>query len=77
MGLSFARRGFVAVLANYRLVPNVVYPGGADDIQLARDWTFHNIAVPKYGQGSPDKIILLGHSSGRAHITVSLYAAGK
>ncbi|KAF7623830.1 hypothetical protein AFLA_007552 [Aspergillus flavus NRRL3357] len=42
---------------------------------LARDWTFHNIAVPKYGQGSPDKIILLGQSSGRAHITVSLYAA--
>ncbi|KAB8252749.1 alpha/beta-hydrolase [Aspergillus flavus] len=60
VGWSFARRGFVAVLANYRLVPNI----------------FHNIAVPKYGQGSPDKVILLGHSSGGAHIAMSLYAAG-
>lgn len=76
VGFYFAQRGFVTVLANHRLVPHVVYPGGADDMQLAREWIFENIAKQKYGRGSPEKVILLGHSSGGAHIAMNLYAAG-
>ncbi|KAK5789776.1 hypothetical protein VI817_008899 [Penicillium citrinum] len=76
VGYFFAQHGFVTVLANHRLVPNVVYPGGADDMQLVREWVFHNIAAPKYGKGSPERVVLLGHSSGGAHIAMNLYAAG-
>jgi len=67
----------VTVVANHQLVPHVRYPGGADDIQLAREWILNNIASEKYGKGSVDKVILFGHSSGGAHIAANLYAAGK
>ncbi|KAF3392813.1 hypothetical protein F1880_008514 [Penicillium rolfsii] len=77
VGIFFAQRGFVTVLANHRLVPHVEYPGGADDMQLAREWIFQNIEAARYGQGSKDKVVLLGHSSGGAHIAMNLYAAGK
>ncbi|GKZ35529.1 hypothetical protein AbraIFM66950_006191 [Aspergillus brasiliensis] len=76
VGFYFAQHGFVTVLANHRLVPHVVYPGGADDMQVAREWIYHNIAKEKYGRGSPEKVVLLGHSSGGAHIAMNLYAAG-
>lgn len=76
VGFFFAQRGFVTVLANHQLVPHVVYPGGADDMQLAREWIFENIAKEKYGRGIPEKVVLLGHSSGGAHIAMNLYAAG-
>jgi len=65
------------VVANHQLVPYVQYPTSADDMQLAREWIFNNIASGKYGQGSVDKVILFGHSSGGAHIAANLYAAGK
>lgn len=77
VGYFFSQHGCVTVLANHRLVPNVVYPGGADDMQMAREWVFHNIGAQKYGRGSPEKVVLLGHSSGGAHIAMNLYAAGE
>jgi prenylcysteine alpha-carboxyl methylesterase len=46
-------------------------------MQKVREWIFHNIASEKYGAGSVDKVILLGHSSGGAHIAMNLYAAGE
>ncbi|KAE8308086.1 alpha/beta-hydrolase [Aspergillus transmontanensis] len=76
VGWFFAKHGYVTVLANHRLVPHVTYPGGAEDMQMAREWIYYNIAAPKYGQGSPEKVILLGHSSGGAHLAMNLYAAG-
>ncbi|KAH8698970.1 Alpha/Beta hydrolase protein [Talaromyces proteolyticus] len=76
IGYFFAQHGVVAVIANHQLVPHVAYPGGADDMQRVREWIFRNIASDKYGGGSVDKVILLGHSSGGAHIAMNLYAAG-
>ena len=76
VGYFFASHGIVTVLANHRLVPHVQYPGGADDMQLAREWIYNNIAKEKYGAGSVNKVILLGHSSGGAHIASNLFAAG-
>jgi acetyl esterase/lipase len=64
------------VIANHQLIPNVQYPGGADDMQLAREWIYQNIASNQYGNGSVDKVVLFGHSSGGAHIASNLYAAG-
>ncbi|PYH84592.1 alpha/beta-hydrolase [Aspergillus uvarum CBS 121591] len=75
VGFYFAQNGFVTVLVNHRLVPNVEYPGGADDMQLAREWVYNHIGSEKYGQGSANKVVLLGHSSGGAHIAMNLYAA--
>lgn len=77
IGLFFANHGIITVVANHQLVPEVQYPGGADDMQLAREWIYNNISSAKYGRGSPDKVVLFGHSSGGAHIAMNLYAAGK
>ncbi|KKK12046.1 hypothetical protein P175DRAFT_0514389 [Aspergillus ochraceoroseus IBT 24754] len=76
IGNFFARHGIITVLANHQLVPHVQYPGGADDIQLVREWIYNNIFHEKFGKGSVNKVILLGHSSGGAHIASNLYAAG-
>ncbi|KAK9413467.1 hypothetical protein SUNI508_02666 [Seiridium unicorne] len=76
IGYYFAQRGIITVVISHQLVPHVQYPGGANDIQLAREWIYKNIANEKYGKGSTDKVFLFGHSSGGAHICMNLYAAG-
>lgn len=78
------------VIANHQLVPyskdepllsepptSIKYPTGADDVQLVREWIYNNISRPEFGNGSVDKVVLLGHSSGGAHVAMNLYAAGK
>lgn len=65
------------MVIDYQLVPHVKYPGGAEDIQAVREWVFNNISSGEYGQGSPQKVVLFGHSSGGAHIATNLYSAGK
>ncbi|CEJ88233.1 hypothetical protein VHEMI04654 [[Torrubiella] hemipterigena] len=76
IGYTFAAQGIVTVVINHRLVPNIVYPEGAEDIQLAREWIHSNIGSHKFGNGDINKVILFGHSSGAAHIAMNLYAAG-
>lgn len=75
MGYHFARKGIITVVANHQLVPDVKYPGGAEDVQLIREWIYNNIKNEKYG-GSTEKIFLCGHSSGGAHICTNVFAAG-
>lgn len=53
------------------------YPGGADDVQLAREWIYENVGTAAYGHGDRNKVVLFGHSSGGAHIAMNLYAQGK
>lgn len=79
----------IGVIANHQLVPfdrpgseptnetSITYPAGADDVQLAREWVYKNIAADEFGNGSPDKVVLLGHSSGGAHIAMNIYADGE
>ncbi|KAH8668913.1 alpha/beta-hydrolase [Xylariales sp. PMI_506] len=76
IGYFFAQKGIVTVLINHQLVPDVQYPGGAEDIQLAREWIYKNISAQEYGSGSPSKVFLFGHSSGGAHVMMNLCAAG-
>ena len=76
IGYFFANKDIVTVLVNHQMVPNVVYPEGANDIQRAREWIYENISKDVFGNGSPDKVFLFGHSSGGAHIAMNLYAAG-
>lgn len=61
VGAGLARQGYVAVVADYRLYPQVVWPAFLRDNALAVAWVKNNIA--DFG-GDPDNIVLMGHSSG-------------
>ncbi len=54
-------RGIVTVIADYRLFPEVRYPGLLEDCASAVAWTKREIA--RYG-GDPDRIFITGHSAG-------------
>jgi acetyl esterase/lipase len=60
-GRALASRGFVVVIADYRLVPEVRYPGFLEDSAKALRWVQDNIA--QYG-GDPNRLFLAGHSAG-------------
>jgi acetyl esterase/lipase len=61
VGRALASRGFVTVIADYRLVPEVRYPGFIEDSARALRWVQDNIA--NYG-GDPNRVFLSGHSAG-------------
>jgi acetyl esterase/lipase len=61
VGRALASRGFVVVIADYRLVPEVVYPAFLEDSAKALRWTQDNIAA--YG-GDINRLFLAGHSAG-------------
>jgi acetyl esterase/lipase len=60
-GRAFAARGFIVVIADYRLVPEIAFPGFIEDGAAAVAWTQKHIAA--YG-GDPRRIVLAGHSAG-------------
>jgi acetyl esterase/lipase len=61
VGEALASRGFVAVIADYRLYPEVRFPDFVADSARAVRWTRDNIA--RLG-GDPERIFLMGHSAG-------------
>ncbi len=65
----FARHGYVGVNVEYRLAPQSVYPGGAEDVAWACRWVESQIA--SYG-GSPTRVHLIGHSAGGTHVAACL-----
>jgi acetyl esterase/lipase len=65
---ALARRGYVAVVPDYRIYPEVRYPEFLDDGALVVRWVKDNIA--RFG-GDPEKLFLKGHSAG-AHIAAML-----
>ncbi|OYU15154.1 MAG: alpha/beta hydrolase [Alphaproteobacteria bacterium PA4] len=58
---ALAARGFVVVVPDYRLVPQVRYPAFVEDGAAAVAWTVANIAG--HG-GDPQRIATMGHSAG-------------
>lgn len=65
---ALARRGYVAVVPDYSIYPEVRYPDFLDDGARAVRWVRDN--VHRFG-GDPEKIFLMGHSAG-AHIAAML-----
>lgn len=61
VGRALASRGFVTVIADYRLVPEVRFPDFLSDSANALRWVQDNIA--SYG-GDPNRVFLAGHSAG-------------
>lgn len=61
VGQALAARGFVAVLPNYRLYPQVKYPDFLTDCADAVAWVHSHIGG--YG-GSAARIVLMGHDAG-------------
>ena len=61
VGRALASRGFVVVIPDYRLYPEVRYPDFLDDSAEAVAWTAKHIA--RYG-GDPKNLFLMGHSAG-------------
>lgn len=65
---GLAEKGFVSVVANYRLNPEVRFPVFVADAAQAVAWTLRNIG--RYG-GDPRRVFVMGHSAG-AHTAMLL-----
>ncbi|HZZ04139.1 alpha/beta hydrolase [Paraburkholderia sp.] len=65
----FARQGCVALNVEYRLAPEASYPAGGDDVAAASAWALKHVA--EFG-GNPQRIFLVGHSAGGAHVATYL-----
>jgi acetyl esterase/lipase len=73
VGRALARRGIVTVVADYRVYPEVAYPGFIEDGARAVRWAAAEIAA--HG-GDPRRILVMGHSAG-AHIAAMLALDGR
>jgi acetyl esterase/lipase len=60
-GRALASKGFVVAIPDYRLVPEVRFPGFLEDGAAAVKWVRAN--ARRFG-GDPDRIVLAGHSAG-------------
>jgi len=61
VGTALANQGFVAVLPDYRLYPEVTFPAFDEDGARAVAWVEEHIR--EFG-GDPNRIVLMGHSAG-------------
>ncbi len=61
LGKGFAKKGFITVIINYRLTPEVNYLPMAEDCATAVKWVYEHIN--EYG-GDNRKIFISGHSAG-------------
>ncbi len=61
VGRALAARGFLVAIPDYRLVPQVRYPGFLEDNASAVRWVIAHAAG--YG-GDPRRLLLAGHSAG-------------
>ena len=68
LGAAMAARGFIVVLPDYRIYPEVRYPAFLADGASVVRWTLAHIA--EYG-GDPDRVSVMGHSAG-AYIALML-----
>ena len=68
VGAALAERGYVTVIPDYRLYPEVRFPAFVEDGARAVAWAQQH--AREFG-GDPDRLVLMGHSAG-AHIAALL-----
>jgi len=68
VGAALATRGFITIIPDYRLYPEVRFPGFLEDAAKAVGWAHSQAAALG---GDPNQIFLMGHSAG-AHIAAML-----
>ena len=68
VGQAFASKGYITVIANYRLYPDVYFPAFVEDGAHAVRWVHDHISA--YG-GDTHNLYLAGHSAG-GHIAAML-----
>lgn len=68
VGTALASAGFLTIIPDYRVFPEVRFPGFLEDAALATRWAEANATMLG---GNPDKLVLMGHSAG-AHIAALL-----
>lgn len=61
VGHAFAAQGFMTVIADYRLVPEVRYPGFVDDTADVIRWVSARAGDHR---GDPNRLFVAGHSAG-------------
>jgi len=61
VGQALASRGFLVAIPDYRLVPQIRFPGFLEDNAAAVRWVAANAASQG---GDPSRIVLVGHSAG-------------
>ena len=61
VGRRFASAGFLTVVVNYRLSPEVSHPTHVQDAAASFAWVKRNVA--KYG-GDADRVFIIGYSAG-------------
>jgi acetyl esterase/lipase len=70
---ALAQRGYVVVVPDYRVYPEVRYPAFLEDSARAVRWAKDNAV--RVG-GNPDKLFIMGHSAG-AYIAAMLVLDGR
>ncbi|KXN82245.1 putative carboxylesterase 2 [Leucoagaricus sp. SymC.cos] len=77
IGAFFAQRGFITVVADYRLAPEFKYPAaGAEDILDAIKWAVtHPADLVSGSSPAPDldSIFIMGHSAGATHAATIIF----
>ncbi|KAG7440144.1 alpha/beta-hydrolase [Guyanagaster necrorhizus] len=83
LGSYFADKGFITIIPDYRLVPDVQHPGAAQDVRDAMQWTIDNpekLIFSGVTEPDLDALFVMGHSAGAMNvftilITPELYSA--
>lgn len=73
MARALARHGLVVAVPDYRLYPQVRFPGFVEDAAAAVDWVFTHASE---WEGDGSRVFLAGHSAG-AHIAALLALDGR
>ncbi len=68
VGRAFVPKGFIVVLAGYRMHPEAVYPAMLEDAASAIAWT--KAEIEQYG-GDPEQIVVAGHSAGAYNVVTA------
>ncbi|KAJ3552161.1 hypothetical protein NM688_g4298 [Phlebia brevispora] len=79
VGAFFAKRGFVTVVANYRVFPGIQFPDPAIDLKDATAWVVTNIDEVNQDadvKADVSKIFLMGHSAGASTVITLLLVPG-